>query len=146
MEFLYNILQIIGASVVTACATIFGLYLQRKWKRQDAREENEESVSKKIDELTRKVNDISVKLDNHIKSDSTAAIESEEKATCLQSGLREILYERIKCLAIRYEAAGEIREEEYNSLNRMWSVYHNELGGNGYLDDHMKAVDGLNKI
>ena len=58
---------------------------------------------------------------------------------------RTILYDRIKHLAKSYIKRGWISVEEYEDLKRMHKVYHDELGGNGFLDDIMKEVNKLEK-
>ena len=58
---------------------------------------------------------------------------------------RAILYDRIKHLAKSYLSRGYITVEEYEDLKRMHKVYHDELGGNGFLDDIMKEVNKLEK-
>lgn len=58
---------------------------------------------------------------------------------------RTILYDRIKHLAKSYIKRGYITVEEYEDLKRMHKVYHDELGGNGFLDAIMEEVDKLEK-
>ena len=58
---------------------------------------------------------------------------------------RTILYDRIKHLAKSYIKRGWISVEEYEDLKRMHSVYHDDLGGNGFLDAIMEEVDKLEK-
>lgn len=58
---------------------------------------------------------------------------------------RTILYDRIKHLAKSYIKRSYITVEEYEDLKRMHKVYHDELGGNGFLDAIMEEVDKLEK-
>lgn len=58
---------------------------------------------------------------------------------------RTILYDRIKHLAKAYIKRGWISVEEYEDLKRMHSVYHDELNGNGFLDNIMEEVNKLEK-
>lgn len=58
---------------------------------------------------------------------------------------RTILYDRIKHLAKSYIKRCYITVEEYEDLKRMHKVYHDELGGNGFLDAIMEEVDKLEK-
>lgn len=58
---------------------------------------------------------------------------------------RTSLYDRIKHLAKSYIKRKWISVEEYEDLKRMHSVYHNELKGNGFLDDIMEEVNQLEK-
>jgi hypothetical protein len=58
---------------------------------------------------------------------------------------RTILYDRIKHLAKAYIKRGWISVEEFEDLKRMHDVYHDELEGNGFLNDLMAAVAKLEK-
>lgn len=138
-------LKIVGSAVVTAAVTIYALHIKRKWEKQDKTEDKKDAMESKIDkmavqlqELTEKVDKLSTELDKEVA-------DSDLKNRCLQAGLREMLYDRIKYLSRKYIAEGKLREEEYKSLKRMWEVYHNDLGGNGFLDGEMKEIDKLEK-
>ena len=147
-----EILKLIGSALVAAAATLSSLYLKRKWEKQDKSEDKKDATDKKIDNmedkldklseqmlsLTEKVDKLSVELDKEVE-------DADLKNRCLQAGLREMLYDRIKYLCKKYTSDGKLREEEYKSLQRMWDVYHNDLGGNGYLDGEMKEIDKLEK-
>ncbi len=140
-----EILRIIGSALVAAAATLGSLYLKRKWEKQDKTEDKKDAMETKIDkmaeqleELTAKVDKLSVEFDKEVE-------DTDLKNRCLQAGLREMLYDRIKYLSKKYIAEGKLREEEYKSLKRMWEVYHNDLGGNGYLDGEMQEIDKLEK-
>lgn len=58
---------------------------------------------------------------------------------------RTLLYDRIKHLAKTYIKREYITVEEYEDLERMHKVYHDDLNGNGFLDDIMKEVKKLGK-
>lgn len=58
---------------------------------------------------------------------------------------RTILYDRIKHLAKAYIRRGWLYMEEYEDLDRMHKVYHDELNGNGFLDEVMSVVRKLEK-
>ena len=140
-----EILKIIGSALVAAAATLGSLYLKRKWEKQDKRDTAKKSVEDKLDQLskdvaklTEKVDKLSVDLDNEVKG-------TDLKNRCLQAGLREMLYDRIKYLCKKYVSDGKMREEEYKSLTRMWSVYHTDLEGNGYLNGEMAEIEKLEK-
>lgn len=66
-----------------------------------------------------------------------------KKEDGIQAGVRMLLYDRIKTRGKRYIAAGEITTEELNDLISMHKIYHNELGGNGFLDTLMSQVREL---
>jgi len=147
-----ELLKIIGSALVTACATLLALYLKRKWEKQDRTDENKKTVSDKIDSMHKKIVELETKIDsisdtlNEYSTRNDKEVEDIDlKTRCVQAGLREMLYDRIKYLCKKYLSESQIREEDYKSLNRMWDVYHSDLGGNGYLDGEMKAVDLLEK-
>ena len=71
--------------------------------------------------------------------------EQRKTLDALMTAERVILYDRIKHLAKSYIKRGWITVEEYEDLKRMHSVYHNELKGNGFLDDIMEEVSKLEK-
>ena len=56
---------------------------------------------------------------------------------------RAQLYDRIKYLGKRYIKQGYVTVEELEDLDRMHSVYHSELNGNGFLDKLMETVHML---
>lgn len=145
-------LKIIGSALITACATLLGIYLKRKWEKQDRSDEDKKSVEDKIDGLSEKVNDLekkidsfSVALNDYTTKNDQEVCDIDLKTRCVQAGLREMLYDRIKFLCKKYISEKKIREEDYKSLTRMWQVYHTDLGGNGYLDGEMKEIEDIEK-
>ena len=65
------------------------------------------------------------------------------RKTGLESGIRILLYDRIKELGAQYIKQDRITFEQYEDLLKMHSVYHSELGGNGFLDDIMRRVKSI---
>lgn len=63
----------------------------------------------------------------------------------IQSGVRTLLYDRIKHRAKRFIQDGYITVEGLEDLEHMWSVYHEDLNGNGFLDSLMQEVRALPK-
>lgn len=138
-------IKILGAAIISAVTTVFCLYLQRKWKKQDVKEERDDEVIKRLDKLTVSIERVSNLLNDHIKENEEYVDSSEEIRTALKSGMREVLYDIIKTRSYQYELDGRIREEDYRSIKRMWTVYHTELDGNGFLDGRMEVVESLDK-
>ena len=60
-----------------------------------------------------------------------------QKAVCV------MLYDRIKYLGKRYIHEESITAEELNDLQKMHTVFHEDLNGNGFLDALMKHVKEL---
>ena len=140
-----EVLKLIGSALVAAAATLFSLYLKRKWEKQDKTEDKKNAMEEKIDNLSDQLVRLTEKVDKLSSELDQEVMETGLKNRCLQAGLREMLYDRIKYLCRKYITDGKIREEEYKSLNRMWSVYHNDLEGNGYLDGEMTEIEKLEK-
>ena len=69
----------------------------------------------------------------------------QNNVTALTVADRTILYDRFKHLAKSYIKRGWISVEEYEDLKRMHKVYHDDLGGNGFLDSIMAEVDKTEK-
>lgn len=69
--------------------------------------------------------------------------QKEDKSDAITCGLRMLLYDRIKHLAKSYIARGNIHIEELEDLIAMHKVYHDELHGNGFLDELMIQVRHL---
>lgn len=61
----------------------------------------------------------------------------------VNAGIRLILKDRIRFLAMRYITQGWIYEDELEDLIAMHEVYHKKLGGNGFLDEQMRKVKAL---
>ena len=58
----------------------------------------------------------------------------------INKGVQLLLYDRIKFLAKCYINQGFITAGDLEDINRMWECYHNDLGGNGFLDSLMSQV------
>ena len=59
------------------------------------------------------------------------------------AGVKIILYDRIKWMGNKYIDRGFITSEELEDLVEMHRIYHDELIGNGFLDEIMKKVKAL---
>lgn len=69
--------------------------------------------------------------------------ELADKNDDIRIGVRMIMYDRIKHLGKSYIQRGSITTEELEDLVKMHGVYHNNLGGNGFLDNLMEQVKRL---
>ena len=61
----------------------------------------------------------------------------------IAKGIRMLLYDRIKHLGNSYMHKGYVTSEELEDLTAMHHIYHNNLNGNGFLDDLMSRVKNL---
>lgn len=73
----------------------------------------------------------------------TLLINRKDKNNKQTAGLRILLYDRIKYLGRHYLSAGKVSSEDLEDLIAMHKVYHDDLGGNGYLDSIMGRVKAL---
>lgn len=73
----------------------------------------------------------------------TLASVKRRRSSGVTAGTRMLLYDRIKYLGRKHLAKGEIASEDLEDLIAMHRVYHDELGGNGYLDTLMQNVKNL---
>ena len=64
----------------------------------------------------------------------------------LTAGMRALLHDRIKSLGLAYIEAGQVVSGDLEDLMEMHRIYHDELGGNGYLDQIMEAVKRLPQV
>ena len=69
--------------------------------------------------------------------------EKRQKETGTTAGIRMILYNWTKQLGKQYIERGSITAEELEDLVEMHRIYHDDLGGNGFLDALMRQVNGL---
>lgn len=85
-------------------------------------------------------------LQNKQKTNFKSVEELQATQETLREGLQWVLYDRIKYLCKEHISKEYIASNDLEDLERMHKVYHDGLGGNGYLDDLMKAVRRLRII
>ncbi len=69
--------------------------------------------------------------------------DKQRKESGVSSGVRMLLYDRIKFLGKKYIASGVIEADALEDLIEMHKIYHDELAGNGFLDKIMADVKAL---
>lgn len=125
MEVLLELLKsAFGAGIVAGLFGIWQWRLNRKAQKEDKAAERE-VVS--CDARGQEIRELQTQVNHLIVAD------------------RMILYDRIKHLAKSYIKRGHITVEEYEDLKRMHEVYHDDLQGNGFLDNIMTEVNKLEK-
>jgi hypothetical protein len=67
----------------------------------------------------------------------------KSKKDGVRAGVRQLLYDKIKCLGRKYIADDQVTSEDLEDLIDMHKIYHDELNGNGYLDHVMEEVKKL---
>ncbi len=65
------------------------------------------------------------------------------KKNGVTAGVQQLLYDRIKFLCKAHLERGYIATNDLDDLERMHKIYHDDLDGNGFLDDLMAAVRRL---
>ena len=111
-----------GAAVIKLIDNVVQWKLQRKAAKEDRTVEDGQAEIKKIKQWEK---------------------DMEDKVNALVNADKYILFDRIRYLGQRYVADNEVDFDDRRILNQMHDVYHNELGGNGDLDELMKAVNTL---
>ena len=74
------------------------------------------------------------------------AASKRKKHDAVTAGVRQLLYDRIKHLCKDHLSRGYIASNDLEDLRRMHKIYHDDLGGNGFLDNLMDAVGRLEII
>ena len=72
--------------------------------------------------------------------------EANKEDDALVIAMRQLYYGRIKRHAKHYIAAAQITSEELEDIVEDHRIYHDVLCGNGYLDNLMSKVRGLDII
>ena len=67
----------------------------------------------------------------------------DKDVEALKTGLKWVLYDRIRHLGQHYISAGTVDFDDRRILNEMHQSYHDGLGGNGDLDTLMGEVNRL---
>lgn len=111
-----------GAAVIKLIDNVVQWKLQRKAAKEDRTLDDDRAEIKKIKQWEK---------------------DMEDKVNALINADRYIMFDRIRYLGQKYVAEKEVDFDDRRILNQMHDVYHNELGGNGDLDELMKAVNAL---
>jgi len=73
----------------------------------------------------------------------TAVSNRRKKKDGTRKGVQQLMYNEIKTLCKQHIARGYITSNDLEDLERMHKIYHDDLDGNGYLDDLMSKVRKL---
>lgn len=76
----------------------------------------------------------------------TMLAQRKRKDTGISAGVRQLLYDRIKHLCKEHLKRGYIASNDLEDLVRMHKIYHDDLDGNGFLDDLMSEVRKLEVV
>lgn len=120
------LVALIAASSGAITATVNSRIEARKKKRE--KYDSTAKILAKLGELETKINGL---------EDRLGGLERAQKIT---------MQDRIRHLAEKYIEAGEISFDNFNDLKTMHEIYHNDLHGNGFLDDIMEDVKSLPKV
>ncbi len=98
-----------------------------KKRRKEEKEDSTQQILGKLDEIDGRITDIESRLEG------------------LKKAQKIMMQDRIRHLAEKYIEAGSISFDNFNDLKTMHEIYHNDLHGNGFLNDIMDDVKELPK-
>lgn len=122
------------AIIVAAIAASSGAITAFVNSRLDARKQKREKEDSTA-QIMAKLNELEGKLNR-----------LENRLTGLERAQKITMQERIKRLAMKYCEKGEISTSDYAVIKEMHDIYHNDLGGNGFLSAVMDDVENLPRI
>ena len=73
----------------------------------------------------------------------TLLSQRKRKDDGISAGVRQLLYDRIKYLCKEHISRKYIASNDLEDLLRMHKIYHDDLAGNGFLDDLIHEVRRL---
>ena len=101
-------------------------------------------IVKEVFEIIKHQRDRKEQKEDGEKLDIVQRLERIEKQNTANSeASKYLLYDKIRHLAEKHIAEGEITFDDRSMLHKMHNVYHFELDGNGDLDTLMAEVDKL---
>lgn len=98
-----------------------------KRRRKEEKEDSTQQILGKLDEIDGRITDLEGRLEG------------------LKKAQKLMMQDRIRHLAEKYIEAGSISFDNFNDLKTMHEIYHNDLHGNGFLNDIMDDVKELPK-
>ena len=98
-----------------------------KRRRKEEKEDSTQQILGKLDEIDGRITDIEGRLEG------------------LKKAQKIMMQDRIRHLAEKYIEDGSISFDNFNDLKTMHEIYHNDLHGNGFLNDIMDDVKELPK-
>ena len=98
-----------------------------KRRRKEEKEDSTQQILGKLDEIDGRITDLEGRLEG------------------LKKAQKIMMQDRIRHLAEKYIEAGSISFDNFNDLKTMHEIYHNDLHGNGFLNDIMDDVKELPK-
>lgn len=119
------LIALIGAGSASL-TNIVAARIDKKRKREE-KEDSARQILGKLGEIEGQIASIECRLEG---------LEKAQKIT---------MQDRIRHLAEKYIEAGSISFDNFNDLKTMHEIYHNDLHGNGFLDDIMEDVKNLPK-
>lgn len=112
----------VGAAIASGLFSLIKWKLDRKATMQDRKEANEQ-------------------IECSVQAGKLSKVEA--RVDGLYTAMRMQMYNEIKARSKTYIARKSITSEELEDLTNMHKCYHDDLGGNGFLDTLMKQVRHL---
>ena len=122
-------MPILVALIGAGSASLTNLVAARidKKRKREEKEDSTKQILAKLYEIDDRISDIEGRLEG------------------LKKAQKIMMQDRIRHLAEKYIESGSISFDNFNDLKTMHEIYHNDLHGNGFLDDIMDDVKELPK-
>jgi hypothetical protein len=113
--------------------------LNRRATKKDRQDDSEDKISM----IEKRISQLEIDRDNDRRLFRETIRDITESLIDVKDGQKVILYDRILYISRKFILEGSISYEDKTNLNKMYSVYHNQLGGNGDLDTVIRDINKL---
>jgi len=126
-------------SVIAVIGNVLMFILNRRATKKDRQDDSEDKISM----IEKRISQLEIDRDNDRRLFRETIRDITESLIDVKDGQKVILYDRILYISRKFILEGSISYEDKTNLNKMYSVYHNQLGGNGDLDAVIRDINEL---
>jgi len=126
-------------SVIAVIGNVLMFILNRRATKKDRQDDSEDKISM----IEKRISQLEIDRDNDRRLFRETIRDITESLIDVKDGQKVILYDRILYISRKFILEGSISYEDKTNLNKMYSVYHNQLGGNGDLDTVIRDINEL---
>lgn len=126
-------------SVIAVIGNVLMFILNRRATKKDRQDDSEDKISM----IEKRISQLEIDRDNDRRLFRETIRDITESLIDVKDGQKVILYDRILYISRKFILEGSISYEDKTNLNKMYSVYHNQLGGNRDLDTVIRDINEL---